>query len=446
MVSMDLGRSLRQLVSKITNAPVVDEKAVKSFVRDLQRVLIASDVNVKLVFDLTKRIEKRALDSEKLEGLTLREHLLKIVHDELISFMGESYEPRMDKHTILLMGLFGAGKTSTAGKLAYFYKKRGFKVGVVGADVERPAAQEQLQQLSEQIGVNFYTVKDEPDAYKVVENALSRSEDDILIVDSAGRSAFDERLADELTKIGNVLKPAESYLVLSADVGQIAGKQAEEFNSLIPVTGVIVTKMDGSGKGGGALSAVSSTGSKISFIGMGEKMEDFEIYDPSKYVGRLLGIPDIEGLMEKVKQVTEESQLDPEDFKEFTIDAFHQQLKAAKKMGPLGGIFSMMGMSDLPQEAVNQGEGKLKQFENIIGSMNKAERQDASLIKKSRSRMERVANGSGVSLEDVRGFMSQFSKMEKMFTRFRKDRGFRKKMEKMMKGGGGMNLPGLPGI
>jgi len=443
---MDLGRSLRQLVSKITNAPVVDEKAVKSFVRDLQRVLIASDVNVKLVFELTKRIEKRALDSEKLEGLTLREHLLKIVHDELISFMGEAYDPRMDKHTILLMGLFGAGKTSSVGKLAYFYKKRGFKVGVVGADVERPAAQEQLQQLSEQIGVNFYTVKGEPDAYKVVEDAMKRSEDDVLIVDSAGRSAFDERLAEELSKIGDVLKPAESYLVLSADVGQVAGKQAEEFNSLIPVTGVIVTKMDGSGKGGGALSAVAATGAKISFVGMGEKMSDFEIYDPSKYVGRLLGIPDIEGLMEKVKQVTEESQLDPEDFKEFTIDAFYQQLKAAKKMGPLGGIFSMMGMSDLPQEAVNQGEGKLKQFENIIGSMTKEERADASLIKKSRSRMERVSRGSGASLEDVRGFMSQFGKMEKMFTKFRKDRGFRKKMEKMMKGGGGgMNLPGMMG-
>lgn len=444
---MDLGKSLRQLVAKITNAPVVDEKAVKSFVRDLQRVLIASDVSVKLVFDLTKRIEKRALQSEKLEGLTLREHLLKIVHDELISFMGEGYEPKMDKHKILLMGLFGAGKTSTAGKLAYFYKKRGFKVGVVGADVERPAAQEQLQQLSEQIGVNFYTVKNEPEAYKVVEDALSRSEDDILIVDSAGRSAFDSRLADELAAIGKTLKPEESYLVMSADVGQVAGKQAEEFNALIPVTGVIVTKMDGSGKGGGALSAVSATGSKISFIGLGEKMEDFQIYDPSKYVGRLLGIPDIEGLMEKVKAASEAAQLSPEDIQEFTIETFYQQLKAAKNMGPLGGVFSMMGMSDLPQEVVNQGEGKMKQFENIIGSMTKEERADASLIRKSRERMERIAKGSGASLEDVRGFISQFSKMEKMFTRFRKDRGFRKKMEKMLKGGGGgMNLPPGMGI
>ncbi len=441
---MELGKSLRKLVSKITNAPVVDEKAVKSFVRDLQRVLIASDVSVKLVFDLTKRIEKRALESEQLEGLTLREHLLKIVHDELIAFMGNAYSPRMDKHKILLMGLFGAGKTSTSGKLAYFYKKRGFKVGVVGADVERPAAQEQLQQLSEQIGVNFYTVKGEPDAYKVVEDALSRSEDDILIVDSAGRNAFDDRLSEELSRIKEALSPDESYLVLSADVGQVAGKQAEQFNSLVPISGVIVTKMDGSGKGGGALSAVSASGAKIAFVGMGEKMEDLQVYDPAKYVGRLLGIPDIEGLMEKVKAASEQAQISPDDIKEFTIETFYQQLKAAKNMGPLGGIFSMMGMSDLPEEMVNQGEGKLQEYEAIINSMTKEERKDASLIRKSRSRMERIADGSGHPLEDVRSFLSQFSKMEKMFTRFRKDRGFRKKMEKMLKGGGGgMNLPGI---
>ncbi len=442
---MDLGASLRQLVAKITRAPVIDEKAVKSFTRDLQRVLIASDVNIKLVFRLSKQIESRALDSKKLEGLTLREHLLKIVHDELIAFMGEAYSPRMDKHKILLMGLFGAGKTSTAGKLAYFYKKKGFKVGVVGADVERPAAQEQLQQLSEQIGVSFYTVKNEPEAYKVVEDALAKSKDDILIIDSAGRSAFDSRLSDELTKIGKTLNPDESYLVLSADIGQVAGKQAEEFNSLIPVTGVIVTKMDGSGKGGGALSAVGATGSKISFIGMGEKMEDLQVYDPAKYVGRLLGVPDIEGLMEKVKEASESAQLSEEDLKEFTIDAFYSQLKAAKKMGPLDGVFSMMGLSDVPKDMLSQGEGRLKQFESIISSMTKEERKDASLIRKSRSRMERIAEGSGSSLEDIRAFISQFSKMEKMFGRFRKDRGFRKKLEKMMKGGG-MNMPNLPGI
>ncbi len=434
---MDLGKSLRALIGKITNAPIVDEATLKSFIKELQRILIASDVNVKLVFELSKRIEKRASAGEVPKGLTMREHLLKVVYDELVSFMGTSYEPRLDRHKVLLMGLFGSGKTTTAAKVAYFYKKKGLKVGMVGADVERPAAQEQLAQLAEQIGVNYYTVKGEKDAYKVVEDALRRNKDDILIVDSAGRSAFDSRLSEELENIIRVLNPDESYLVISGDIGQVAGRQAEEFNRLTPVTGVIVTKMDGSGKGGGALSAVAATGSKIAFIGVGEKMEDLQPYNSERFVGRLLGIPDLQGLMEKVKEISESGELEaPEEITQLTVDVFYQQLKAAKKMGPLDSVFSMMGMSDVPREVMDQGQEKLKKYECIISSMTKAERKDASLVRKSRARMERIAKGSGCSLEDVRRFFSEFSKMEDMFSRFRKDRGLRKKLEKMMKGKG----------
>ncbi|MFA5412216.1 MAG: signal recognition particle receptor subunit alpha [Candidatus Micrarchaeia archaeon] len=433
---MDLGKSLRALINKITNAPVVDEATLKSFIKELQRILIASDVNVKLVFELSKKIEKRASAGEVPKGLTMREHLLKVVYDELVSFMGTSYEPRLDRHKVLLCGLFGSGKTTSCAKVAYFYKKKGMKVGMVGADVERPAAQEQLEQLAAQIGVNYYTIKGEKEAYKVVEDALSKSKDDILIVDSAGRSAFDARLADELSNIIRVLKPDESYLVVSGDIGQIAGKQAEEFNKLTPVTGVLVTKMDGSGKGGGALSAVAATGSKIAFIGVGEKMEDLQVYDSERFVGRLLGIPDIQGLMEKVKEISESGEMQaPEEVTELTVDVFYQQLKAAKKLGPLDSVFSMMGMSDVPREMMDQGQDKLKKYESIISSMTKAERKDASLVRKSRARMERIAKGSGCELEDVRRFLSEFSKMEQMFSRFRKDRGLRKKLEKMMKGG-----------
>jgi len=434
---MDLGKSLRALVNKITRAPVVDEATLKSFIKELQRILIASDVNVKLVFELSKRIEKRASIGEVPKGLTMREHLLKVVYDELVSFMGTSYEPRLDKHKVLLMGLFGSGKTTSAAKVAYFYKKKGLKVGMVGADVERPAAQEQLQQLAEQIGVNYYTLKGEKEAYKVVEDALHKSKDDILIIDSAGRSAFDSRLSEELSNIIRVLKPDESYLVVSGDIGQIAGKQAEEFNKLTPVTGVLVTKMDGSGKGGGALSAVAATGSKIAFIGVGEKMEDLQAYNSEKFVGRLLGIPDLEGLMEKVKEISESGEMEaPEEMDKLTVDVFYQQLKAAKKLGPLDSVFSMMGMSDMPREMMDQGQEKLKKYECIISSMTKEERKDASLVRKSRGRMERIARGSGASLEDVRRFLSEFTKMEQMFSRFRKDRGLRKKLEKMMKGKG----------
>ncbi len=434
---MDLGKSLRALVAKITRAQIVDEATLKSFIKELQRILIASDVNVKLVFDLSKRIEKRASAGEVPKGLTMREHLLKVVYDELVSFMGKSYEPRLDKHKVLLCGLFGSGKTTTAAKVAYFYKKKGLKIGLVGADVERPAAQEQLSQLAEQIGVNYYTVKGEKDAYKVVEDALRRSKDDILIVDSAGRSAFDSRLSEELGNIIRVLKPDESFLVVSGDIGQVAGRQAEEFNKLTPITGVMVTKMDGSGKGGGALSAVAATGSRIAFIGVGEKMEDLQVYDSEKFVGRLLGVPDIEGLMEKVKEIAESGEIEaPEEVTELTVDVFYQQLKAAKKMGPLDSVFSMMGMSDVPREMMDQGQEKLKKYEAIIGSMTKAERKDVSLVRRSRDRMERIAQGSGAPLEDVRRFLSEFTKMEDMFSRFRKDRGLRKKLEKMMKGKG----------
>ncbi|MEW5996101.1 MAG: signal recognition particle receptor subunit alpha [Candidatus Micrarchaeota archaeon] len=434
---MDLGRSLRALINKITRAPVVDEATLKSFIKELQRILIASDVNVKLVFELSKRIEKRASAGEIPKGLTMREHLLKVVYDELVSFMGTSYEPRLDKHKVLLMGLFGSGKTTSAAKVAYFYKKKGLKVGVVGADVERPAAQEQLEQLAAQVGVNYYTLKGEKEAYKVVEDALRKSKDDILLVDSAGRSAFDSRLADELSAIIRVLKPDESFLVVSGDIGQVAGRQAEEFNRLTPITGVLVTKMDGSGKGGGALSAVAATGSKIAFIGVGEKMEDLQVYNSEKFVGRLLGIPDLESLMEKVKEISESGEITaPEEVTELTVDLFYQQLKAAKKLGPLDSVFSMMGLSDVPREMMNQGEEKLKRYESIISSMTKEERKDVSLVRRSRSRMERIARGSGASLDDVRRFISEFTKMEEMFGRFRKDRGLRKKLEKMMKGKG----------
>lgn len=432
---MDLGKSLRALVAKITRAQIVDEATLKSFIKELQRILIASDVNVKLVFDLSKRIEKRASAGEVPKGLTMREHLLKVVYDELVSFMGKSYEPRLDRHKVLLCGLFGSGKTTTAAKVAYFYKKKGLRIGLVGADVERPAAQEQLSQLASQIGANYYTIKGEKEAYKVVEDALRRSKDDILIVDSAGRSAFDARLSEELSNIIRVLKPDESFLVVSGDIGQVAGRQAEEFNKLTPITGVIVTKMDGSGKGGGALSAVAATGSRIAFIGVGEKMEDLQVYDSEKFVGRLLGVPDIEGLMEKVKEIAESGEIEaPEEIDKLTVDVFYQQLKAAKKMGPLDSVFSMMGMSDVPKEMMDQGQEKLKKYEAIIGSMTKAERKDVSLVRRSRDRMERIAKGAGCPLEDVRRFLSEFTKMEDMFGRFRKDRGLRKKLEKMMKG------------
>ena len=438
---MDLGKKLRQALAKLTNKPYVDKDDVKALIKDLQRVLISSDVNVKLVLKISKTIEEKALKTEKMEALSLKEHVTKIVYEELVNLMGETYQPRLDKHKILLLGLYGSGKTTTVSKLAHFYKTKGLSVGVVAADTDRPAAQEQLEQLAQKVGSAYYTIKGEKNPSKIVKDALKKTKEDVIIVDSAGRNALDDELTDELKSIADVLKPDENFLVVSGDIGQIAGKQATEFKNAIPLTGVIVTKMDGSGKGGGALSSVAAADAKIAFIGVGEKAGDFEIYNSEKFVGRLLGVPDIGALMEKIQEISKETEIKKiEDIEQLTIETFYDQLKAAKKLGPLGNVFSMLGAADIPKEMVQQSEEKLKKFESMINSMSKAEKKDASLLKKQPTRVTRIANGSGCTEKEVREFLSQFEKMEKMMGMFKKNRGFRKKMEKRMKGGG---IPGM---
>ncbi|MGB9719585.1 MAG: signal recognition particle receptor subunit alpha [Candidatus Anstonellales archaeon] len=429
---MDLGKGLRDALKRFAGKSVIDEKAVKALIKELQRILIASDVNVKLVFELSKRIEKRALESEKLEGLTLREHVLKVVYDELVSFLGEGYEPKLSPHRILLVGLYGSGKTTTAGKIAYFYKKKGLRVALVGADVDRPAAREQLKQLAEKIGVSFYSEGKKEN--EIIKNALAKAKEDIIIVDSAGRSAFDDELAKELASIYKTVNPEEVYLVISADIGQVAKKQSEEFSAISPLTGVIITKMDGSGKGGGALSAVAATKAKIAFIGTGEKIDQLEVYNAKRFVSRLLGMPDIKSLVEKVEELKKEEGMEELVEEEFTIEAFYKQMKAAKKMGPLSSILGMMGMHDLPKEMVEKSQEQLKKYEAMINSMTPEERKDALLVRKSRERIERIAKGSGTKVEEVRAFLNQFNRMKTMVERFKHDRSFKKKIEKLMGG------------
>ncbi|VVB99294.1 Signal recognition particle 54 kDa protein [uncultured archaeon] len=431
---MDLGRSLRAALSKFTGAPIADEKAVKALCRELQRVLITSDVNVKLVFELTKRIENRALDAKLAKGLSLREHVVKVVYEELAAMLGEKYEPKITPHRILLLGLYGSGKTTTAGKLAHFYKSRGLSVALVSCDTDRPAAYEQLSQVAKHSGAAFYGIKGEKDIGKILADAKAKWKEDIIIVDSAGRSAFDSELTEQLKLINSLSQPDEKFLVISADIGQVAGKQASEFHDAVGLSGVIITKMDGSGKGGGALSAVATSGAKVAFTGIGEKMDALEPFDAQKFVGRLLGFPDLEALMEKVKKISEEEHLPTDIEEKLTLRVFYEQLKAAKKLGPLSGVFSMLGAADMPEDVVHTSETKLKKFEVIINSMTPAEREDAALLRKNRSRIERIAKGAGVKEQDVRDLLTQFEKVSGMFNQFKKNRGFRKKMEKMMKG------------
>ncbi len=432
---MDLGEGVRKALAKITGAALVDEKAIEGLTKELQRVLISNDVNVKLVFALTKRIQERALKEKQQQSLNLREHIVRIVYDELVAILGESYEPPVKKQKIMMIGLFGSGKTTTIGKLAKFYEGKGLKVCAIAADVHRPAAVEQLEQLCQQVRCGFYAEKGKS-AQEVARNALNlQSEYDILILDTAGRSAFDGELEAELKDMAAIFAPDQTYLVVSADLGQVAGKQAEQFRSAVGITGVIVTKMDGSGKGGGALSAVYASQSKVAYITLGEKADALEVFDAKKFVARLVGFPDLESLLGKVQEMSDEEAM-AKVLEEGNLDyeTFLAQLRSMRKMGPLKTVLQMLGMYDVPEEMLGQSEQKMKQFEVAVLSMTPKERKDPDLMK-NKARQERVAKGAGLKLEDVRELVSNFERMHKMMKGLKGNRGLSKKLQKMLPAG-----------
>ena len=313
MVLEKLSSSLKETLTKITNALFVDEKLINELVKDIQRSLLQADVNVQLVFELSKKIKERALKEDSPKGLTKKEHLVNIVYEELTVFLGGEntrIEITNKPFKIMLVGLFGNGKTTTAGKLAKFFQKRGNKIAVIQTDTWRPAAYEQLQQLAKQLQVDFYGIKGEKDASKIYttyQKDLSRY--DIVIIDTAGRDALSDDLIKELQNLNSIVKPDEALLVMAADIGQAAQKQAEAFSRSCKVTGVVITKLDGTAKGGGALSACSATKTYVKLIGVGEKVDDLEQFNPKGFVGRLLGMGDLEALLAKAKEaITEEEQ------------------------------------------------------------------------------------------------------------------------------------------
>lgn len=441
---MDLGLGIRKALAKFTGATLVDESAVKELVKDLQRALITSDVNAKLVFELTKKIEKRALEEKKHQAIDLRSHIVKIVYDELVSVLGEKYEPNLEKkQKLLIIGLQGSGKTTSISKLAKFFQKSGLKVGVIAGDIHRPAAVEQLQQLSQQVKFEVFTNKSLSANELAKQGLAALAHVDIVIFDSAGRSAFDVTLASELQYINKEFKPTSTFLVVSADLGQVAGKQASEFKQNANITGVIVTKMDGSGKGGGALSSVAASQSRVCFIGTGEKPDALEVFDPKKFVSRLVGAPDLEELLTRVREATDEQELAKAmESGELNYESFLAQMRAMKKMGPLKQIMQMIGVYDIPEEFVVKSEDKLKKFENIVGSMTVKERKDSKLVKNA-SRQERIARGAGVKINEVKELVKNFENAQKMMKGLQGNKSLLRKMSGKMKMPKGMDLTKL---
>ena len=431
MVLDKLGGSLKNTLSKIAKAMFVDERLINELVKDIQRALLQADVNVRLVFELTKNIKERALKDKPPSGVTQKEYLVKIVYDELVKFLGgEKQEIKIEKKPtkIMMVGLFGSGKTTTISKLGRYYSNRGFKVCTVGLDVHRPAAPEQLKQLSEKLKIPCFIEKEEKNAlkiYKKYEKEVNKF--DVVLVDTAGRDVLSEDLIEEISELNDYIKPDEKLLVISADIGQAAQKQAQGFKDSCGVTGVVITKLDGTAKGGGALSACAVTGAPVKFIGVGEKPEDLEIFNPKGFVGRLLGMGDIEALLDKAKEAIDlesAEDLGKRMLKgEFNFLDLYEQMSAMKKMGPLSKVVDMipgMGGMKIPKDMLEGQEGKLKKWKFIMQSCTKEELENPDII--TRHRIDRIAKGSGVKVSEVRELLKQYKQS--------------KKMMKMMKGSG----------
>ncbi len=416
------------------------EKAVKTFVKELQKELIKADVNVKLVLELTKRIRERALEEEPPPGVTRREWFINIVYEELAKLFGGDRKPRVKPPRtpwiILLVGLQGSGKTTTAGKLAYYYKLEGYRVGLVAADTFRPAAYEQLRQLAESIGVPVYGEPGNKDAVKIAINGVKYFVErgfDIVIIDTAGRHHREDELIREMKDIAEKVKPDEVILVIDAAIGQQAYNVAKKFHEATPIGSIIVTKLDGTAKGGGALSAVAVTGAQIKFIGTGEKIDELEVFHPTRFVGRILGIGDLEGLVEKVRRLKIEfTEKDVEEFLSGKINMrlVYKQLLSIRKMGPLRKILQMIpGLSlKLPLEIdPREAEERMKKWLAIIDSMTYEELDKPEII--DRRRIRRIALGAGVRPEDVRELIKQYEAMKRLTRQLRKRRDLLEKLK-----------------
>ncbi len=445
MVLDKLGESLRNTLQKVAKSIFVDDALVNELIKELQRALLQSDVNVKLVFELTQRIKDRILKEEIPGGLTKKEYLIKVVYEELVKFLGgeESQIDLSAKPTnIMLLGLFGSGKTTTAGKLARYFSKRGLKVALVGLDVYRPAAFEQLQQIGKQIGIPAFGDKDEKSPlkiYKSFESELKKFE--VVIVDTAGRDALSADLIEELKSVAEMVRPKENILVISADIGQAAERQAKAFHDACGITGVIITKLEGTAKGGGALSACAISGAPVKFVGVGEKTEDLEKFNPKGFVGRLLGMGDIEALLEKAQEAMTEEEAKDMSQKflkgDFTMLDLYEQMQAIKKMGPIAKVMEMVpgfGQLKLPKDMLEVQEGKLKKWKFAMDSMTKKELEDPDVL--SSDRVDRIAKGAGISSGEVKDLIKQYKQSKKVVKMFKG--ADPRKMQQMMKKMGGM--------
>jgi len=436
----------------------LDEEDVEEIVKEIQRSLLQADVEVDLVMELSSSIEERALNEEPPGGTSARDHILKIVYEEMVEVVGESTEIPLEPQTLMLSGLQGSGKTTTAAKIAWWFSKKGLRPAVIQTDTFRPGSYQQAKQMAENAEVEFYGDPDAEDPVQIARDGLEATSDaDVHIVDTAGRHALEDDLIEEIEEIERAVDPDRNLLVLDAAIGQGAKAQAREFDDAIGVDGVTITKLDGTAKGGGALTAVNETDSSIAFLGTGETVQDIERFEPNGFISRLLGMGDLKQLSERVERAMAETQegeddWDPEDMLEgnFTLKDMQRQMDAMNKMGPLDQVMDMIpgmggGMMDqLPDDAMDVTQDRMRNFEVIMDSMTDEELEDPRSI--GASQVQRIARGSGTDEETVRELLQQHKMMDRTLNQFQGmgDGDMQRMMKKMQgEGGGGGGLGGM---
>jgi len=458
MVLDNLGSSLRSSLDKLQGKSRLDEDDVEEIIKEIQRSLLSADVEVDLVMALSSSIEERATGEEPPAGTSARDHVLRIVYEELVDLVGESTDLPLESQTILLAGLQGSGKTTSAAKMAWWFSKKGLRPAVIQTDTFRPGAYDQAKQMCERAEVSFYGDPDEEDPVTIARDGLEETEDaDVHIVDTAGRHALEDDLIAEIEEIEGAVDPDRSLLVLDAAIGQGAKEQAREFDDAIGIGGVVVTKLDGTAKGGGALTAVNETGSSIAFLGTGETVQDIERFEPNGFISRLLGMGDLKQLSERVERAMAETQegeddWEPEDIMEgsFTLKDMQKQMEAMDRMGPLDQVMDMIpglggGMMDeLPDDAMDVTQDRMRAFDVIMNSMTDDELENPRSI--GASRVRRIARGAGEDEETVRELLQQHKMMEQTLQQFQGmgEGDMQRMMQKLQNGGGG-GMGGLGG-
>lgn len=424
----NLGKNLTKTMKKLAGMTIIDEEVVKEVIKDIQRALIQSDVNIKLVLNLSKTIEDRALNEEPPKGVTAKEHVIKIVYEELVHLLGDkAAEVQVEKkpYKILFMGLQGSGKTTTIGKMGKYLQKKGLSPAIICTDTWRPAAFEQLRQLTENLNLPLYGDPDNNNALDLAQKGLKEfKKQEIIIVDTAGRHKEEKDLLDEMEQISTVVEPDEVMLIIDGTIGQQAREQALAFSKTTEIGSIVITKLDGSAKGGGALSAVAEIGAPIKFIGTGERIDDLEVFDPERFISRLLGMGDIKTLIERAEEIVEED-VDAEAMDamlsgKFTLKDMYSQFEMMNKMGPMQQVMNMLpGMGGkLPKNASQITEEKLTKYKILMDSMTEEELTQPEIIKQ--SRVKRISRGSGMRNEDVKELLKYYQVTKKAIKGFGK--------------------------